>query len=115
MMNKEKIERIIETIKKYIVEKVGGEESVWEWMVCSRYDWNGGCINLRVHTWPEVQTLEVATFMKSRWGVGWRRDGSLGWKFSYSEKEINNLLSNKEFIEAIDSFVLSYYNKKKVA
>ena len=114
MMNKEKIEKIIETIKKYVVEKIG-EECVWSWNVCERYEWNGGNVELKLETWPEIKTLSVALFLKSRWGVGWCRDGSLGWKFSYSEKEINNLLSNKEFVEAIDSFVLSYVNKEKEA
>ena len=112
MMNKEKIEKIVEVVKKYVVSKIG-EGEVWEWMLCERYDWNGGGLNLKLQTWTEHKTLDVITFRKSVWGIGWYRDGSIAWKFKYTNKDIDGLLENKKFIEGLNIHVLQYIKKKK--
>jgi len=110
-MNKDKVERIAEAAKAYILEQIGGEEKIWEWMMCERHAWNGGGMTLKLQTWtdndPPMLTLEVVYFLKSRWGIGNNRNG-LSWSFKYTDTCIDSLQRNKTFKEAINLQVLQY-------
>jgi len=109
----DKQRHIASIIQTYLTQRLGGEDNIWEWIVADRFQWNGGSSALKVSVWqPRIQ-LEVAVFLKSTWGVGWKRNGGLAWKFKYTDKEIDNLLHNEQFIEAMERYVLSYVKEQE--
>ncbi|NBV89336.1 MAG: hypothetical protein EBR88_07495 [Betaproteobacteria bacterium] len=103
-----KQQRIIDAAKQYIVDKLG-KERIWEWLVAERYKWNGGHKELKLRTWPVVKNeLSVLVFLKTCWGIGHTRNGSLAWKFTYRDEEIERLLENESFIDGLERHVLEY-------
>lgn len=79
-----KVKKYVESIvKSGIVKWEENEEGLWLW-VKGLYDSN---VKLSVIDWSR----------KSVWGIGYKRNGGLGWSFKYSGEVIENFENDEDF------------------
>jgi len=80
----EKVKNYVEGIvKSGIVKWEENEEGLWLW-VKGLYDFD---VKLSVIDWSR----------KSVWGIGWKRNGGLGWSFKYGKDVIESFENDEEF------------------
>ena len=87
MKNKEKV---IEKIKNLVNTNL-------EWV----YEEEEGYGKLMLRK-GDKHFVVVMNFLKTKWGFGMKRDGSLGISFNYTNKIINGLDNNKDFKVSMD-------------
>ena len=107
MKNKDKIVKIVKIVKDYVINNLG-EDTVVSWNEVKEDD-----NNLKVELKKGDKTLSFYTvcFLKTKWGIGFGRDGSFGWSFNYTNKIVNDLLNNKDFEYGMKMWVFDNFNK----
>jgi len=91
----EKVKNYVEGIvKSGIVKWEENEEGLWLW-VKGLYDFD---MKLSVVDWSR----------KSVWGIGWKRNGGLGWSFKYGTDVIESFENDEDFKFGINMNLINH-------